>query len=355
MDTFTQIDEQMLSKEWLDGQHVKLVHLKNKNGMTASFMDVGATWLSCTVPVNGEQREVLLRAKNMQAHLEQTAFLGAVVGRYGNRIAKGKFELNGKPYSLTINNGENSLHGGVDGFDKRRWIIESYSQHAVCFELISEDGDQGYPGNLAVKVTYTLTDDNQVEIDYWAHCDQDCPVNLTNHAYFNLAGEDSAVCGLKQNLQLAANHIVPIGADLIPTGEWTEVADTCFDFRTSKPIQQDFIVGRQQALASGYDHAFVFDKALFNESNTAVEVGRLEAEDQSLAMVIKTTKPAIQFYSGNFLEGIDGLSGTYANHAGVALETQYLPDGPNQLQWEYGYELLKAGDIYQHKTCYQFV
>ncbi|MGB2079173.1 MAG: galactose-1-epimerase [Vibrio sp.] len=345
-----ELEAQFGREPWRDGQPVKIVHLTNSTGMRLSLMDVGATWLSCVVPVAGEGREVLLRAQNLQAHQEQTAYLGAVVGRYANRIYLGQFQLNDKTYQTTINNRKNSLHGGVNGFDKRRWQIESQTSQSVCFSLISDDGDQGYPGRLIVKVAYQLTDDHQVQIKYWAQGDQDCPVNLTNHAYFNLAAKPSKHI-FDHQLQLDAQHYLPVTQELIPTGEWRKVRGSSFDFEIAKKIGQDFLTDSQQEITQGYDHAFILNP---EKTDGLSDIATLIAPDKSLCMRVKTTKPSIQVYTGNFLSGIAGYDGVYQANAGIALETQYVPDGPNQTNFAYGYVLLEAHKTYQHSTCYQF-
>ena len=187
------ITSAMTNEPWHDGKPAKVIHLTNNNGMSVSVMDVGATWLSCRLPIGNEPhtgfREVLLRSLNMTEHKQQQAYLGAVVGRFANRIKDGQFSLGERVYTVVNNEGRNSLHGGGDGFDKRRWKVRNQTEQAVTFTLFSVDGDQGYPGNSDVSVTYTLTEQNRVQILYQATCDQDCPVNLTNHAYFNLDGE----------------------------------------------------------------------------------------------------------------------------------------------------------------------
>lgn len=348
---FEQLEKTMAQTPSFDGHAANLIHLTNVNGMTASFMDIGATWLSCTLPVNGETREVLLRSPNMAEHMKQDAYFGAIVGRFANRIAKGQFELEGKQYQLGINNGENSLHGGLDGFDKRRWKVEEQSDQHVIFSLHSPDGDQGYPGNLDVKVTYTLTDENELAIAYEATTDKTSPVNLTNHAYFNLVGEASNAKSLDHTLQLHAAHYLPTDAGLIPTGEQKPVSGTSFDFTEPKPIGQEFLAEQDQKTAGGYDHAFVFKPEVTDGESVAVI---LVAPNEDVVMKVKTTKPAIQFYSGNFLAGTSGASKTYERYDGLALETQYFPDGPNKPGWGCNNGVLRTGDCYQHQTVYQF-
>lgn len=348
---FEQLEQDMASTPSFDGQLAKLVHLKNSNGMSASFMDIGATWLSCSIPVNEEDREVLLRSPNMAEHMEQSAYFGAIVGRFANRIAKGQFELEGKRYQLGVNNGENSLHGGVEGFDKKRWSIVEQSAQKVVFTLHTKDGEQGYPGNLAVKVTYSLTDDNQVSISYEATTDKTCPVNLTNHAYFNLAGEASGSKSLDHVLQLSSGHYLPTDQGLIPTGEIKAVKDTSFDFSQAKLIGRDFLTESDQKIAGGYDHAFVFQQEVTDGESTAAI---LISPNKDLTMRVKTTKPAVQFYSGNFLAGTPGKSTHYELYDGLALETQYLPDGPNKPEWGSKRGILTPEETYQHQTVYQF-
>lgn len=348
---FAQLEQTMTQTPSFDGHAANLIHLINVNGMTASFMDIGATWLSCTLPVNAEQREVLLRSPNMAEHMRQDAYFGAIVGRFANRISKGQFELEGKQYQLDINNGENSLHGGLDGFDKRRWKVAEHSAQHVVFTLHSPDGDQGYPGNLDVKVTYTLTDENELAIAYEATTNKASPVNLTNHAYFNLAGEASSAKSLDHILQLHAAHYLPTDAGLIPTGEQKPVSGTSFDFTQPKLIDKDFLSEPDQKTAGGYDHAFVFNPEMVDGESVAAV---LIAPHEDVVMKVKTTKPAIQFYSGNFLSGTPGASKTYERYDGLALEAQFFPDGPNKSEWGCNNGVLSAGDCYRHQTVYQF-
>lgn len=345
------LEQAMCSTPAFDGIPARLVHLQNAKGMKVSFMDIGATWLSCTLPLQGEQREVLLRAPDMAAHRAQKAYFGATVGRYANRIDASQFTLDGQVFRLSHNEGDNILHGGVEGFDKRRWVIERQSAQFVTFGLESRDGDQGFPGNLKVSVTFTLTDDNAVVITYDAVCDKTCPVNLTNHAYFNLMGEGSGMKSLDHLLMLHATHYLPTREDLIPTGEWKAVSGTSFDFTALKAIGRDFLADNDQKIAGGYDHAFIFGES-GNDGEKPVAL--LATPDQSVTMAVATTKPAIQFYAGNFLEGTPGASGTYTNYDGLALETQCLPDGPNHPEWGEKSGMLEANTPYRHQTRYHF-
>ncbi|CZF83276.1 Aldose 1-epimerase [Grimontia celer] len=334
-----------------DGLPAKIIHLENAVGMTVSLMDIGATWLSCRVPAGNEKREVLLRAKDMPAHQAQSAYLGATVGRFANRIKAGQFEVDGQSFDVTTNNLGNALHGGTEGFDKRRWDVIAASKQSAAFRLISPDGDQGFPGNLSVTVTYTLSDDNSLSIDYEAQCDRTCPVSLTNHAYFNLDGESSGESIKKHALWLGAARFLASDEALIPTGQVRDVKETGLDFTQQKTIERDFMKDEAQRLAAGYDHAFWFDE---KDCDGEKRVARLVSSSADLAMSVATTMPAIQVYTGNFLEGTQGASGDYLNRAGIALETQFLPDGPNHPEWGKAGGILEEGEVYRHVTRYQF-
>lgn len=348
---FSTIEDAMTQSASFDGLPAKVIHLKNASGMTASFMDIGATWLSCSLPLPGEQREVLLRSPNMAEHMRQGAYFGSVVGRYANRIDKGQFEIGGTSYQVTCNNGENALHGGVEGFDKRRWSIDSHTESTLVMSLQSEDGDQGFPGTAKVQVEYQLTDDNALMITYQASCDKTTPMNLTNHAYFNLAGESSTAKSTDHKLQMCADAYLPTREDLIPLGELKPVEGTSFDFTVLKQVGRDFLSEQDQITAGGYDHAFVFDAKL---TDGCAVVATLESPEQDVLMEVQTTKPAVQFYSGNFLDGTPGLSRTYDKLDGLALETQFFPDGPNRPEWGSSNGVLEAGENYQHQTTYRF-
>lgn len=348
---FETLDNTMGQTPSYDGKPAKLVHLKNANGMTATLMDIGATWLSCSVPVKSEQREVLLRTKNMEEHVRQTAFLGAVVGRFANRIKAGQFEIAGQVFKVSTNEGENTLHGGVDGFDKRRWDIAKQSAQEVMFTLHSSDGDQGFPGDFSTSVRYCLTDENSLEIHYQADVDKDCPVNLTNHAYFNLSGINTLQSCLDHSMQMSALYYLPTATDMLPTGELKATEGTVFDFAAEKRIGNHFLEDADQKIASGFDHAFVLDKEKTDGQQAVIT---LVSPNGDLEMQVKTTKPAVQVYSGNFLQGVVGVNGEYANHVGIALETQYLPDGPNHPEWQGMNGVIRAGETYAHQTSYTF-
>lgn len=345
------LHQAMTTQASFDGQYAQLVTLQNSKGMSVSFMDIGATWLSCYLPVDGEYRELLLRSSNMIEHMQQSAYFGSVVGRFANRIANGQFKLDGQTYQLGLNDGEHSLHGGIDGFDKRRWSITEQSAQRVIFTLHSADGDQGYPGNLDASVTYSLDEDNAVSIVYQASCDKACPVNLSNHAYFNLAGEASHFTSLDHHLQLNASYYLPTDAALIPSGEMRTVLDSSFDFTALKTIGQDFLSEAEQQLAGGYDHAFVFMPKV---TDALAVAALLHSPQRDLTMKVRTTKPALQFYSGNFLDNTPGATKNYPPYHGLALETQFFPDGPNHPEWGDKNGIIKPNQHYLHQTVYQF-
>lgn len=294
------LHETMTMEAAFDGRPANLFTLTNTSGMTATFMDIGATWLSCTVPVDSEAREVLLGCSTMADHQKQSAYLGATVGRYANRIANGQFTIDGVTTQVTTNQAGNTLHGGPDGFDKRRWTLVHHSDAKLVFSLLSEDGDQGFPGALQAKVTFELTSDNTVAISYHADCDKPCPVNFTNHAYFNLAGEAAGGDCLQHELLIKADRFVPTSEVGIPTGELKSVEQTGFDYRKGKTIGRDLLKDPEQELAKGYDHAFILALGV---TNGIADFAKVISPDQKVSMTVQTTKPAVQLYTGNFLAG----------------------------------------------------
>ncbi|MCG9633957.1 galactose-1-epimerase [Vibrio parahaemolyticus] len=335
-----------------DGESAKVHILRNHHGMTATFMDIGATWLSCQLPTPSGQREVLLGMTSLRDYQSHSAFLGATIGRFANRIAKGQFSLNGQTYSITRNDNDNSLHGGIEGFDKRRWLVKAKSDSHITYCLMSPDGDQGFPGNLTAEVAYTLTENNQLCIEYSAICDQDCPINLTNHAYFNLDGAESGKTILDHELQLRSNEYLPTDEELIPTGKLKAVQESSFDFNTAQRIGARLLEDEDQKLAKGYDHAFTLPEELTDGAST---IARLISSDKQVVMSVFTDKPAIQFYSGNFLAGTPSRTGEYQDYQGLALETQFLPDCPNHPEWpEANKRFITQKSFYQHQTSYQF-
>jgi len=323
-----------------DGLPYRLITLRNSAGMVVTLMDWGATLLSARVPMSdGSVRETLLGCASPEQYVEQTAFLGASVGRYANRIAKSRFELDGVPYALLPSQG-----------DKRRWRIIKQNDGEALLSLDSPDGDQGYPGNCAATVHYRLTDDNRIAIEYRATVDKPCPVNLTNHAYFNLDGDCSDV--RNHRLQLLAQAYLPVDEMGIPHEGLKAVAGTSFDFRTTKAIAQDFLADDDQRKVNGYDHAFLLDA----EGDVSQPAAHLWSADEKLQMTVYTTAPALQFYSGNFLEGTPAREdGEYRAWQGLALESEFLPDSPNHAEWPQPDCILRPGEEYVSVTEYHFI
>ena len=333
-----------------DGQAPRLIELCHPDGLRLTLMDWGATWVSCRVKLGDVDREVLLGCANLADFFSQTAFLGATVGRYANRIDQACFTRAGREYKLVPTKCGNQLHGGPDSFSHRRWQIVEQSDTHVVLRIESVDGDQGFPGNLVATVCYRLDDDARISMEYSATVDAPCPVNLTNHAYFNL---DGAATDVRQHeLFIRAARYLPINERLIPQGDLAPVAGTSFDFTQPKPIARDFLVDAQQGFAGGYDHAYFLDAACHDMGAVAATA---VAADGKLAMDLYTTKPSLQFYSGNFLEGVPSRDGTcYAANQGLALETQYLPDSPNHPEWPQADVWLKPGEQYRHTTVLAF-
>ncbi|WP_372880488.1 galactose-1-epimerase [Psychromonas sp.] len=344
--------ETMTRELAFDGRPAKLVKLQNKNGMSVTLMDIGATWLSCIIPVAEEWREVLLGVSTMADFKKHSTYMGATVGRYANRIAQGQFEIDGEHYQVETNQAGNTLHGGPEGFDKRRWEIAQENENSVEFSLISADGDQGFPGELQVSVRYQLSDDNQVVISYYATTDKATPVNLTNHAYFNLSGAESGTDCRDHTLYINADSYLPTNDLGIPIDGPVPVEANSFDFRQPKVIASEFLSDAQQQAAKGYDHAYLL--------NTNYRRGECAAQlcsaDQRITLEVFTDKPAMQLYTGNWLAGTPKRSGgEYMDYAGIALETQFLPDAPNHPEWQHPCSILQTDKKYVYQTTYQFI
>ena len=326
-----------------------------RGGTRLRVLSYGGIVQSLEIPDRrGRYANVSLGFDNLADYLTATTYFGALIGRYGNRIAKGRFTLDGKSYQVPVNDGENSLHGGTQGFDKRVWDVEPFvtsSGTGLVLRYVSVDGEMGYPGTLKVKVTYTLTDHGDWRIDYTAVTDKATVVNLTNHTYYNLAGEGSG--GIYDHeLAVAASRYTPVDATLIPTGELAKTAGTPFDFRSGKPIGRDIRTGNTQLLlANGYDHNWVLDKGITAEPEHAVT---LRDPGSGRSLRIATSQPGVQFYSGNFLDGtLSGTSGRiYRQGDGLALETQHFPDSPNQPSFPS--TVLRPGRTYRSTTVHSF-
>jgi aldose 1-epimerase len=339
-----------------DFDSIQLYTLKNPSGMTVKVTNYGAIITSIVVPDRtGKMADVALGYQQVEDYMNAVdkPYFGAVVGRYGNRIAKGKFTVDGQSYSLAVNNGPNHLHGGVIGFDKVVWDVKtSATQNALTLTYRSKDREEGYPGNLDVSVTYTLKADNSLQVDYSATTDKTTPVNVTQHTYFNLKGEGEGTI-LDHELMLNAKQYTPVDEGLIPTGEMPSVMGTPFDFTTAKSIGRDIGQSHEQLkFGLGYDHNFVLDKA--GDPKGLTLAARVYEPTTGRVLEIKTTEPGIQFYCGNFLDGrLIGKSGkTYIHRGGFCLETQHYPDSPNQPNFPSC--LLKVGDTYRSTTTFQF-
>jgi aldose 1-epimerase len=333
---------------------VDLYTLTNKNGMRVEITNYGARVVTLEVPDRtGKSDDVVLGFDSLSGYLTDNPYFGAVVGRYGNRIAKGRFMLDGKEYKLAVNNGANSLHGGIKGFDKVVWTAKDVSGpegQAVELIYMSHDGEEGYPGNLATTVRYTLTDNNELKIHYTATTDKDTILNLTNHSYFNLAGQGNGDI-LGHEMMIAADRYTPVDAGLIPIGELGPVADTPFDFKRPTAIGARINNDNEQLkIAKGYDHNFVLNTA---GSSTAVAI-RVHEPKTGRVMEVYTDQPGVQFYTGNFLDGsIRGKGGkVYGFRAAFCLETQHFPDSPNHPQFPSAE--LKPGETYNTTTTYKF-
>ncbi len=331
-----------------DGKDVFLYTLENKNGLIAKITNYGAIATSLIVPdKNGKFDDIVLGFDSLQDYLDGHPYFGAIVGRYGNRIAKGRFTLDGVEYTLATNNEKNHLHGGIKGFDKAVWDAEEFeSDDGVGLKLsyLSPDGEEGYPGNLSVKVTYTLTNNNELKIDYEAETDKATPVNITHHGYFNLAGAGKKDI-LSHKLKIDADKYTVVDETLIPTGELRIVENTPMDFTT-----HHFIGKRIEQVPGGYDHNFVL-----NNNGKMVKVIEVYEPESGRIMEVLTTEPGVQFYSGNFLDGTNiGKGGkVYYKHYGFCLETQHFPDSPNQP--DFPSTILRPGEKYDYTTIYRFL
>lgn len=335
-----------------DSVQVDSYTLKNQQGMEVQIITYGGIITSLKVPNKaGVIEDVVLGYPTLAQYEKSSPYFGALIGRYGNRIAKGKFSLDGTEYALATNNGPNHLHGGEKGFDKVVWSAEVLDDEgALKLSYLSKDMEEGYPGNLKTIVTYTLTEDNALEVFYEATTDKKTIVNLTQHSYFNLSGDFSKTI-LDHEIMINADAFIPVDKTLIPTGELKEVANTPFDFRTAKPIGQDIDVENDQLKNGlGYDHCWVL-----NNQNQGIRLTATAFDKASgRFMEVFSDEPGIQLYTGNFLDGTlpSKQGGTYAYRTGFCLETQHYPDSPNQK--EFPSVVLNPGETYKTKTSFKF-
>lgn len=335
-------------KDWgtSDGKPVHLFTLTNGNGVQVSISDYGGTITSFIAPdKNGNKQSIVLGFNELSGYLAKPPYFGATVGRYGNRIAKGKFTLNGQSYTLATNDGSNHLHGGVKGFDKEVWTASSIDagNPQLSLSYLSKDKEEGYPGNLNTTVTFTLTDDNALRIDYRATTDKATPLNLTNHSYFNLTGDISNTI-LDHSVMIDADRYTPVDTTLIPTGQLAPVKGTPFDFTTPHKIGE-----RIAQVKGGYDHNWVLNK----KDTTLTKVAEVTDSLSGRKLEVFTTQPGLQFYTGNFLNGsIKTSDGKPINqHAAFCMETQHFPNSPNTPAFPS--TILQPGQTYHYITEYK--
>lgn len=336
----------------IEGNLVDLYILKNKNGAQVAITNYGGRVVSLLVPdKNNQFKDIVLGYDNLKSYQKKgEAFFGALIGRYGNRIAKGKFTLDGRNYDLELNDGVNTLHGGFNGFWGKVWDAKKINDRTLELAYLSKDGEAGYPGNLTVKVTYEWTDDNELKISYYATTDKNTVINLTNHAYFNLNGAGDATI-TDHLLQIDADGYTPVDSTLIPTGKIEKVAGTPFDFNTATLIGKRINNDDQQIkYGKGYDHNYVLRK-----SAGLQKVATVSSTKTGIVMDIITEEPGLQFYSGNFLTGEDKDGKgqiSYPHRSAFCLETQHFPDSPNQPSFPT--TVLKPGQEYKTVTIYKF-
>ena len=341
-----------------DGREATLYSITSPSGMNMEVTNYGGIITSLKVEDrDGRFDDVVLGFDHLEDYLSGSPYFGAIVGRYGNRISNGRFSLDGETYELAANDGQNHLHGGIQGFDKVLWDARPFSmgnEHGIIFEYDSPDGEEGYPGNLSAKVTYMMTADNRLIVSYQASTDKATPVNLTQHSYFNLAGPGSDSI-LDHVLMIAAEHITSVDAELIPTGDLLAVAGTPFDFRVplvigSRISETGAAGGQQLEVAGGYDHTYV----LSGVGEGLRLAARVYEPTTGRIMEVTTREPGVQFYSGNFLDGnFSGKGGNvYADRSGFCLETQHFPDSPNQVGFPS--TILQPGELYNTQTVFAF-
>ena len=338
-----------------EGTAVELYTLRNDKGMEVDIITFGGRITRLSVPdKNGKFSNVVIGFDSIEQYEEDNPFFGALVGRYGNRIANAEFSLNGNAYKLAANNGPNNLHGGIKGFDKVVWKVEETTEGdnaSLKLSYLSKDMEEGFPGNLANSVTYTLTDDNTLKVLYEATTDKPTVVNLTQHSYFNLSGDFSKNI-MDHEITLNADKLVPVDSNLIPTGELMDVAGTPFDFRSPKLVGKDIEADHDQIKKGG---GYV-NNWLFNDQNKGLRtVAKVYEPETGRVMEVATTEPGVQLYTGNFLDGtlpVPG-GGTYGKRSGLCLETQHYPDSPNQPSFPS--VTLNPGQKYATTTTFKFM
>lgn len=341
-----------------DGDLINVFTLRNANGVTVRAINYGGIILSLEVPDReGRLDDVVLGYEHLEAYEERSPYFGSLIGRYANRIADGRFELDGRSYTLAVNNGPNHLHGGLRGFDKVLWQarpIRSQSGVGVVLAYTSPDGEEGYPGTLMTEVTYTLTDGDELHIDYLATTDAPTPVNLTQHSYFNLAGAGDRDI-LDHELTIHADRFTPVDETLIPTGELRPVLGTPLDFTVPRAVGESIHAQEDEQIAfgRGYDHNFVLNREGVHEGDLSL-AARVFEPVSGRVLEVYTTEPGMQFYSGNFLDGsLTGKGGVaYHRRHGFCLETQHFPNSPNEP--DFPSTILRPDETYRSKTIWAF-
>lgn len=345
-----------------EGKQVDIYTLANSAGMSVQIITYGGIIVTLNVPArNGQLADVALGLDNLEAYVKGHPYFGAIIGRCGNRIAKGRFSLDGREYPLATNDGPNALHGGIKGFDKVLWdaeVFQSANQAGVKMTYLSKDMEEGYPGNLSASVTYSLNDQNELKIEYSATTDKPTVVGMTNHTYFNLAGAGNGDI-LGHEIQIEADAFTPVGGDLIPTGEIVSLKGTPLDFAAAHRIGERINSDHQQMIrGKGYDHNYVLRGGAGSAGGSSAGGMALAASAYEPAsgrlMECYTTEPGMQFYTGNFLPArMQGKAGqTYVHRGGFCLETQHFPDWPNQP--EFPSAVLRPGQTYHSQTMYRF-
>lgn len=329
----------------VNGEEIRRFTLANSRGVSADIITYGGIITAVRLPDrNGVTANVCLGFDSLESYLKGHPYFGCITGRFANRIRNGRFSLDGIDYQLTLNHGAHHLHGGVCGFDKKIWQAETFESDDACglvLRYTSADGEEGYPGNLEVTVVYSLNEENELIINYMAETDAPTPINLTNHAYWNFAGAGSGKI-YDHVLHLPCSRYLKVDADLIPTGEIAP-AQGALDFTAAKAVGKDI-----QA-AGGYDHCYILDR---NDEKTPVLAARVVDPHSGRGMEVLTTKPAIQLYTGNFLDGIVGSGGTFGKHDALCLETEYYPDAVNHANFPS--PILSPGELYHHVTVHRF-
>ena len=340
-------------KKKIDGKQTALYTLKNANNAEAKFTNYGGRLVSLLVPdKNGKMIDVVVGFSSVEGYEKSTEpYFGATIGRFGNRIAKGKFSLDGKQYTLFKNNGANTLHGGKKGYQYVVWDARQPNEHTIEFHYLSKDLEEGFPGNLDVKVTYTLTDKNELKMDYVASTDKNTVVNLTNHAFFNLNGEGSGSV-LGHQVKIYADEYTPVDSTLIPTGKIEKVAGTPFDFTNSKSIGANIEDKNEQLInGKGYDHNYVLNKT---KAEGMYHAANVKGDKSGIVMDVYTQEPGLQFYSGNFMQRKNTFKTGVKDDFRTAfcMETQHFPDTPNQPQFPT--TKINAGQVYKTSSIYTF-